>query len=59
VLDWAIQAHGGGGMVGDFPLAYIVRACARTLRFATGPTKCTATRSPSLELSKHVAAPKR
>ncbi|HCL86221.1 MAG TPA: acyl-CoA dehydrogenase [Comamonadaceae bacterium] len=36
VIDWAIQAHGGGGISDDFPLAYAY-ANARTLRFADGP----------------------
>ena len=36
VIDWAIQAHGGGGLCEDFPLAYFY-AAARTLRFADGP----------------------
>src|SRR5258708_36390812 len=35
-LDWAIQAHGGGGMSEDFPLAYMY-AHSRTLRFADRP----------------------
>ena len=36
IIDWAMQAHGGGGMCDDFPLAYSYTA-ARTLRFADGP----------------------
>jgi acyl-CoA dehydrogenase len=36
VLDKAIQAHGGGGVSQDFPLAHLW-ASARTLRFADGP----------------------
>jgi acyl-CoA dehydrogenase len=36
VLDRAIQAHGGGGLSEDFPLA-AMWAHARTLRFADGP----------------------
>jgi acyl-CoA dehydrogenase len=36
VIDWAIQAHGGGGVSSDFPLAS-AWAGARTLRFADGP----------------------
>ena len=36
VLDKAIQAHGGGGISQDFPLAQLWTA-ARTLRFADGP----------------------
>ena len=33
---WAIQAHGGGGMCDDFPLAYAY-TLARTLRLPDGP----------------------
>lgn len=36
VLDKAIQAHGGGGLSQDFPLAQMY-AGIRTLRFADGP----------------------
>jgi len=36
VIDKAIQAHGGGGVSQDFPLAHLW-ASARTLRFADGP----------------------
>ena len=36
ILDKAIQAHGGGGVSQDFPLAQLW-AAARTLRFADGP----------------------
>jgi acyl-CoA dehydrogenase len=36
VIDRAIQAHGGGGISQDFPLAHLW-ASARTLRFADGP----------------------
>lgn len=36
ILDDAIQAHGGGGVSGDFHLAY-EWASVRTLRFADGP----------------------
>jgi acyl-CoA dehydrogenase len=36
VVDRAIQAHGGGGVSGDFPLAEMY-AGLRTLRFADGP----------------------
>jgi len=58
VLDWAIQAHGGGGMAGDFPLAYMY-AHSRTLRFADGPDEVHRNAIAKLELSKHVKAPKR
>jgi alkylation response protein AidB-like acyl-CoA dehydrogenase len=36
IIDDAIQAHGGGGVSGDFPLAH-EWASMRTLRFADGP----------------------
>src|SRR5262249_22707171 len=36
VIDRTIQAHGGAGVSGDFPLAY-AWAHARTLRLADGP----------------------
>ena len=36
ILDWAIQAHGGGGITNDFPLAYAY-AAVRSLRLADGP----------------------
>jgi len=58
VLDWAIQAHGGGGMSEDFPLAYMY-AHSRTLRFADGPDEVHRNAIAKLELSKHIAASKR
>jgi acyl-CoA dehydrogenase len=57
VLDWAIQAHGGAGLSGDFPLAYLY-AHSRTLRFADGPDEVHRNAIAKLELAKH-AAPKR
>ena len=36
VIDRAIQIHGGAGVSGDFPLAYMY-AMQRTLRLADGP----------------------
>jgi acyl-CoA dehydrogenase len=57
VLDWAIQAHGGGGLSGDFPLAYMY-AHSRTLRFADGPDEVHRNAIAKLELAKH-ASPKR
>ena len=52
VLDWAIQAHGGGGMSDDFPLAYLY-AHSRTLRFADGPDEVHRNAIAKLELSKY------
>ncbi|HVQ61862.1 MAG TPA: acyl-CoA dehydrogenase family protein [Burkholderiales bacterium] len=58
VLDWAIQAHGGGGMSDDFPLAYMY-AHSRTLRFADGPDEVHRNAIAKRELSKYLAVPKR
>jgi acyl-CoA dehydrogenase len=52
VLDWAIQAHGGGGMSDDFPLAYGY-ALARALRFADGPDEVHRNQIGRLELRRH------
>ena len=54
VIDWAIQVHGGGGVSGDFPLAYHY-AAARTLRFADGPDEVHRNAIAKLELGKHAA----
>jgi acyl-CoA dehydrogenase len=53
VLDWAIQAHGGGGVSDDFPLAYLY-AHSRTLRFADGPDEVHRNAIAKLELSRYV-----
>ena len=53
VLDWAIQAHGGGGLSDDFPLAYMY-AHSRTLRFADGPDEVHRNAIAKVELSKHL-----
>ncbi len=52
ILDWAIQAHGGGGVSGDFPLAYSY-ANQRTLRLADGPDEVHNAAIAKLELAKH------
>jgi acyl-CoA dehydrogenase len=39
VIDWAIQAHGAGGVTSDFPLALLWAASA-PLRIADGRTRC-------------------
>ncbi|CAB3782264.1 (R)-benzylsuccinyl-CoA dehydrogenase [Paraburkholderia caffeinitolerans] len=52
VLDWAIQVHGGGGVSGDFPLAYAY-AHARTLRFADGPDEVHRNAIARLELARY------
>ena len=54
VIDWAMQAHGGGGVSGDFPLAYHY-AAARTLRFADGPDEVHRNAIAKIELGRHAA----
>ena len=56
VIDWAIQAHGGGGVSNDFPLAFSY-AQARTLRFADGPDEVHRASIAKMELGKY-APPK-
>jgi acyl-CoA dehydrogenase len=57
VIDWAIQAHGGGGVSDDFPLAYAY-ASQRTLRLADGPDEVHRVAVAKLELAKHMLAAK-
>ena len=52
VIDWAMQAHGGGGMCDDFPLAHAY-AQARTLRFADGPDEVHRNAIAKWELGKY------
>jgi acyl-CoA dehydrogenase len=58
ILDWAIQAHGGGGVSGDFPLAGLW-AHQRTLRFADGPDEVHRAAIAKVELGRHGALPSR
>ncbi|HTO45851.1 MAG TPA: acyl-CoA dehydrogenase [Burkholderiales bacterium] len=52
VIDWAIQAHGGGGVSDDFGLSYAY-AHARTLRLADGPDEVHRNQIGRQELKKH------
>ena len=52
ILDDAIQAHGGGGVSDDFPLAH-QWASLRTLRFADGPDEVHARAIAREELGKY------
>jgi acyl-CoA dehydrogenase len=52
VLDWAIQAHGGGGICDDFPLARMF-AEARAIRFVDGPDEVHRNQVARLELAKY------
>jgi acyl-CoA dehydrogenase len=58
VLDWAIQAHGAGGVSEDFPLAYMW-ATSRTLRLVDGPDEVHRNAIAKLELAKHMPLPAR
>ncbi|MCK7593002.1 acyl-CoA dehydrogenase family protein [Pseudomarimonas salicorniae] len=55
VIDWAIQAHGGGGVTEDFPLAASY-AMIRTLRLADGPDEVHCGTIARLELAKNAPA---
>ena len=57
VIDWAMQAHGGGGMCDDFPLA-LAYAHSRTLRFADGPDEVHRNAIAKLELGKYSDKPR-
>jgi len=52
VIDWAIQAHGGGGLSDDFTLAYAY-AQARTLRFVDGPDEVHRNQIAKMELARY------
>ena len=53
VIDDAIQAHGGGGVSSDFPLAYSY-AGIRTLRLADGPDEVHERTIARLEAKRHL-----
>ena len=57
ILDRAIQAHGGGGISQDFPLAFSY-AHQRTLRFADGPDEVHRNSLAKLELARHTTMPR-
>ena len=52
VIDWAIQAHGAGGVTSDFGLAKAY-ASARTLRLADGPDEVHRNQIARLELRRY------
>ena len=54
VIDWAMQAHGGGAVDEEFGLAKAY-AQARTLRFADGPDEVHRNQIARLELRKYDA----
>jgi acyl-CoA dehydrogenase len=57
VIDWAIQAHGAGGVSEDFPLARLW-AGQRTLRLADGPDEVHRNAIATLELAQHMDLPR-
>ncbi len=52
IIDLAIQAHGGGGVCQEFPLAWMY-AWNRTLRLADGPDEVHRSAIAKLELRKY------
>ncbi len=52
VMDWAIQAHGAGGVTSDFGLAKMY-ATARTMRIVDGPDEVHRAQLARLELKKY------
>lgn len=55
VIDWAMQAHGGGAVSDDFHLAHAY-ANARTLRFADGPDEVHRNQIAKYELARYAEA---
>jgi acyl-CoA dehydrogenase len=53
VIDWAMQAHGAGGVSDDFGLAHAY-AMARALRFADGPDEVHREQIARLELDERL-----
>jgi acyl-CoA dehydrogenase len=54
VIDWAMQAHGGGGVSDDLGLAHAY-AMARALRIADGPDEVHRDQIARLELGEQIA----
>ena len=52
VIDWALQAHGGGGVTSDFGIARMY-ATARTMRIVDGPDEVHRFQLGRLELAKY------
>jgi len=52
IIDWSIQAHGGGGVSQDFDLAYAY-AWQRILRLADGPDEVHRAAIAKIELAKN------
>jgi acyl-CoA dehydrogenase len=52
VIDWAIQAHGAGGVSDDFGLAAMYKH-ARTLRIVDGPDEVHRFQLGRMEVNRH------
>jgi len=52
VIDWAVQAHGGGGVSNDFGLSYAYSR-ARAIRLADGPDEVHRDQIARLELRQY------
>ena len=52
VIDWAIQAHGGGGVSQDFKLAFMY-SWNRVMRIVDGPDEVHKAQIAKIELKKH------
>ena len=52
VIDWAIQAHGGGGVSQDFKLAFMY-SWNRVMRIVDGPDEVHKAQVAKIELKKH------
>ena len=53
VIDWAIQAHGGGGVSQDFKLAFMY-SWNRVMRIVDGPDEVHKAQIAKIELKKHL-----
>ena len=52
VIDWAIQAHGGGGVSQDFKLAFMY-SWNRVMRIVEGPYEIHKAQIAKIDLKKH------
>jgi acyl-CoA dehydrogenase len=57
IVNWAIQAHGAGGVSDDFPLARMY-AHQRTMHLVDGPDEVHRNALAKLDLAKYMTNPK-
>ena len=53
MLDWAIQAHGGGGVSDEFAARVLLCAARGRCGFADGPDEVHRNQIAKLELGRH------